>query len=302
MRVSPDIAADRCLPKCPLKVFLFTFNTFNTPINQIMKRRPFITSFLVGLMVSLMLSACTTLSEKITGESLARQVTITVSAASSLQEALEAITAKFSAAYPHIVAEYNFSASGVLQQQIEQGAPVDVFFSAAVKQMDSLAEKDLIVADSRQDLVTNSLVLIAPVTTQLELTHLAQLEHTKFSRFAVGEFRSVPAGQYAQQVFKKLNLLAPLQSKFVFGNNVRNILTAVESGNAELGMVYATDAALSEKVNVLATVPEEAHSPIVYPIAVLKNAANAEPAQTFIDFLTTEPAQATFEAFGFGRL
>ncbi|MEM8810273.1 MAG: molybdate ABC transporter substrate-binding protein [Cyanobacteria bacterium P01_G01_bin.38] len=229
-------------------------------------------------------------------------VTVTVSAAASLQDALDAIAPQFSAAYPNILVDYNFGSSGALQRQIEQGAPADVFFSAATKQMDALSEKGLIVPDSRQDLVANRLMLIAPTNTNLEITDLAQLKDADISRFAVGEFRSVPAGQYAEQVFQKLDLLEPLQSKFVFGNNVRSVLAAVGGGNAELGMVYATDAKLSNQVKVLATAPDGSHQPIVYPIAVVQNTLNPEAAQTFIEFLTTDTAQETFEEFGFGQI
>ncbi|MGI8932690.1 MAG: molybdate ABC transporter substrate-binding protein [Phormidesmis sp.] len=228
-------------------------------------------------------------------------MTITVSAAASLQDALEAIAPQFSTAYPNIAVDYNFGASGALQRQIEQGAPVDVFFSAATKQMDALADKALILPSSRQNLLTNRLVLIAPTASNLNITNLSQLKDTDISRFAVGEFRSVPAGQYAEQVFQKLDFLDALQSKFVFGNNVRSVLSAVESGNADLGMVYATDAALSERVKVILTVPADAHSPITYPIAVVQSSPRPEAAQTFINFLTTEPAQAIFQAFGFGQ-
>lgn len=259
-----------------------------------MKRRQF--TLLIGLS-ALSLPACGTRRT----DSDSQATVITVSAAASLQDALEAIAPQFSAAHPNISVDYSFGASGALQQQIEQGAPVDVFFSAATKQMDALAEKELIIPDSRQNLLTNRLVLIAPIASDINITNLSQLKDTDISHFAVGEFRSVPAGQYAEEVFQKLSLLTPLQTKFVFGNNVRSVLSAVESGNAELGMVYATDAALSKQVKVLLTAPEDTHSPIVYPIAVTQSSPNPEAAQTFINFLTTEPAQSAFQAFGFGQ-
>ncbi|MGB3294791.1 MAG: molybdate ABC transporter substrate-binding protein [Phormidesmis sp.] len=269
-----------------------------------MKRRHFITSSLAGLLASWSISACSSPSptlETSAAEDSASSVIITVSAAASLQDALAAIAPKFSLAHPNITVDYNFGSSGALQQQIEQGAPVDIFFSAATQQMDALAQKELVLPNSRQNLVTNALVLIAPTSSSLNITDLNQLRDADIRRFAVGEFRSVPAGQYAEQSLKKLALLTPLQSKFVFGSSVRNVLSAVESGNADLGMVYATDAALSDQVKVLLTVPQTAHSPIVYPIAIVRTTAHPEAAQTFIDFLTTEAAQQIFENFGFGR-
>ncbi len=261
--------------------------------------------FLVGLIVSFILSACTggplAVMTNVSSGDASPTTTLTVSAAASLQAALEAIGPQFSAAHPSIAIQYNFGASGALQQQIQQGAPADVFFSAASQQMDALAKAEMILPNSRRDIVANELVLIAPPKTDIAITDLAQLKDINIQRFAVGEFRSVPAGQYAEQVLKELDLLAALQSKFIFGNNVRTVLSAVESGNADLGMVYTTDAALSERVTVLATAPASAHEPIDYPVAIVKETAAPEAAQTFIHFLTTEAAQQTFEDFGFSR-
>ncbi len=228
-------------------------------------------------------------------------VTITVSAAASLQDALDAIAPQFTAAYPDIIVDYNFASSGVLQRQIEQGAPVDIFFAAATNQMDALSDKGLIQSGSRQELVANSLVLITPITSDLTITDVSRLRAASISKVAVGEFRSVPAGQYAEQVFQNLELLDNFQPKFVFGNNVRSVLTAVDSGNVDLGIVYATDATLSKRVKILATVPENLHQPIVYPIAIVQNTNYPEAAKTFIDFLTTESAQTVFAEFGFRR-
>ena len=229
-------------------------------------------------------------------------VTITVSAAASLQDALDAIAPQFIQTYPDIVIDYNFASSGALQRQIEQGATADIFFSAAAQQMEALSDKDLISSESRQDIVANRLVLIAPSRSTLTITEIAQLKDADISRFSVGEFRSVPAGQYAEQVFDKLGLLESFRSKFIFGNNVRSVLAAVESGNVDVGIVYATDAVLSNQVQVLATVPAEFHPSIVYPIAIVQNTAHPQAAQTFINFLTTDTAQAIFQEFGFDSI
>ncbi|NEQ52356.1 MAG: molybdate ABC transporter substrate-binding protein [Leptolyngbya sp. SIO3F4] len=229
-------------------------------------------------------------------------LTITVSAAASLQDALDTITPLFTKTYPNIAVDYNFASSGALQRQIEQGVPADVFFSAATNQMEKLLKKELILFDSRQDLIGNNLVLIAPITSNLAITDITQLKDTGINQVAVGEFRSVPAGQYAKQAFQTLELLDVFQSKFIFGNNVRSVLTAVESGNVELGIVYASDAVLSNQVKVLTTVPKSLHQPIVYPIAVVQNSHHPEAAQLFIDFLTTDSVQAIFADFGFDSI
>ena len=261
-----------------------------------MQRRNYLTFFLASLLSWLIAIGCSPsdpASVSVAGSA------VTVSAAASLQAALDAIAPHFTATHPTITVDYNFASSGALQRQIEQGAPADIFFSAATKQMDALSAKDLILPDSRQALVANRLVLIAPAGSNLALRDVTQLEATSVNKVAVGEFRSVPAGQYAEQVFQKLGILDTFQSKFVFGNNVRSVLAAVESGNVELGVVYATDATLSNQIKVLATIPEELHPPIVYPIAIVSNTRQPEAAQTFIDFLTTDTAQAIFAEFGF---
>jgi molybdate transport system substrate-binding protein len=231
-----------------------------------------------------------------------QSVALTVSAAASLQDALNAINPEFRKVQPEITVAYNFGSSGALQRQIEQGAPADVFFSAASKQMDGLAQKGLIAPNSRQNLLTNRLVLVAPNNSSLKITDLAQLKDIPINHFAVGEFRSVPAGQYTQQVLEKLELLPALQSKFVFGNNVRSVLAAVASGNADVGMVYASDAALSPQVKVLLTIPQTFHQPIVYPIAIIQRSPHPQAAQRFVDFLTTDTPQTTFAKFGFNRI
>lgn len=227
-------------------------------------------------------------------------VAITVSAAASLQDVLGAIALPLEQAHPNLALSYNFAASGKLQQQIEQGAPADVFFSAGGRQMDALEHQGLILPPSRRDVLTNRLVLIAAADAALEISQFEQLPSVPFERLAVGEFRTVPAGQYSEELFQRLNILAPLQGKFVFGSSVRNVLAAVHSGNAELGVVYATDARRSDRVKVLATARPDFHAPIVYPIAIVQASPHPEAAQRYLDFLTTDRAKTIFQDFGFG--
>lgn len=227
-------------------------------------------------------------------------INLTVSAAASLQDALEAIDPLFEQSNPTIQVNYNFGSSGALQQQIEQGAPADVFISAAAKQMDALQEKDLLLADTRRNLLTNQLVLIVPQTSTLNITDFRQLDDVNVSKISVGEPRSVPAGQYAEEVFENLDLTDSLQPKFVFANNVRGVLAAIEGGNADAGVVYATDAKLSEQVKVVAIAEENLHKPIVYPIAILQSSPNFEAAKSYTQFLFDSQAQKIFQQFGFG--
>jgi molybdate transport system substrate-binding protein len=200
---------------------------------------------------------------------------------------------------PNINITYNFASSGALQQQIEQGAPVDVFFSAAAKQMDALQQKNLLVPDTRRTLLTNRLVLITPKNAPA-LTSFRNLAGSQVKRIAIGEPRSVPAGQYAQELLTNLKLFDSLKSKLVYGNNVRQVLTYVETGNVGAGIVYTTDAKESNSVRVGATAPSNLHSPIVYPVAALKDSRNVAAARNFVQFLSSSQARAVFQKYGFG--
>ena len=262
-----------------------------------MKRRSII-AFISGVVATFSLAGLNLISSPAVVAQANRSLLI--SAAASLQDALEEIQPLFQQSQPNIKVNYNFGASGALQQQIEQGAPADVFFSAATKQMDALQNKKLISPDTRRNLVTNNLVLIVPSNSGLNINDFKQLTNANVKRIAVGEFRSVPAGQYTEQVFSKLGILEQVRPKLVFGNNVRNVLAAVQSGNADAGVVYLTDAKTSKQVKVVATAAENLHSPIVYPVAVLSNSKNAQAAREYVQFLSSKQARAVFEKYGFG--
>jgi molybdate transport system substrate-binding protein len=230
-------------------------------------------------------------------------VALTVSAAASLQNALTEINALFEQAHPTIEVSLNSGGSGSLQRQIEQGAPVDVFLSAGATQMDELAEQGKLRLDSRQDLLANQLVLIAPLESALggfqDLSQAAEGDTSAGFKLAVGEFKSVPAGQYAEATLTSLKLLPQLQPNLVFFGTVRGALAAVESAQAEAGIVYKTDALLSKTVKVVAIAPDNSHPPIRYAIAILQRSEEPEAAQTYIDFLTGPEATQVFQRLGF---
>ena len=228
-------------------------------------------------------------------------VQLTISAAASLKEALSEITPLYSKAKSNIAIRNNFGSSGDLLQQIINGAPVDVFISAAAKQMDDLQKKDLIVADTRRDLLSNRLVLIVPADKG-ETKELKDLTKANIERIAIGDPRSVPVGQYAEQVLTKLELFQDIQAKFVLGNNVRQVLQFVESGNAQAGIVYATDAKKSTKAKVVQVIDAKLHKPILYPIAVIQKSTNQPSAKSYLEFLSSEPVKTIFEKYGFSTL
>jgi molybdate transport system substrate-binding protein len=226
--------------------------------------------------------------------------TVLVSAAASLKDVLAKVDLLFEQGHPGVKITHNSGASGVLQQQIEQGAPSDVFLSAGQKQLDALQFKGLVVTQTRRNLLTNRLVLIAPKRSMLALKGFQDLAGSRVKRIAVGEPKSVPVGQYTEELFQNLGILAQLRPKLVLSNSARSVLAAVESGNVEAGVVYATDAKISEQIRIISTATEKLHSPIAYPVAVLKNSQNIALAKAYVQFLSSPAAQSIFVDSGFG--
>lgn len=268
-----------------------------------MKNRK-ISSFLsLGIVSLLFLTGCespeTSQLENSSQETNANQ--LTVSAAASLQDVMKAIKPLYEEAYPDREIVYNFASSGSLQRQIEQGAPVDVFMSAAVDKMDALAEKDLIITETRRDLLKNQMVLVIQEGNKanLNITNFEDLRTEKVNLIALGEPESVPAGRYAQDVLNSFNIADKVNAKAVYGKDVRQVLNYVATGNVEAGIVYRTDAQVSDNVEIIATAPEDSHSPVIYPVAVIKDSDTPEVGKELIEFLTTEEAQAVFEDYGF---
>ena len=225
------------------------------------------------------------------------RVTLMVSAAASLRDALLEAEAAYRQGHSNIDFVNNFASSGTLAAQIDQGAPVDVFLSAAAKPMDDLESKGLIAAGTRRNLLRNTLVLIAPPDSGLR--DFQGLANPSIRSIAVGDPASVPAGLYARQTLAALHLLEKLDAKLVFGSDVRQVLTFVETGNADAGLVYSTDAQASGKVRVVAAAPESAHDPIVYPAAVVKGSRGEEAARKFVEYLGSPAAQQIFVRYGF---
>jgi len=165
--------------------------------------------------------------------------------------------------------------------------------------MDALQQKKLLAPQTRRSLLTNRLVLITSKHGSV-LSSFRDLTSSRVQRIVIGAPKSVPAGQYAQQLLTNLKILNAIKPKLVYGNNVRQVLTYVENGNVDAGIVYTTDAKESKSVRVEATAPENSHSPIIYPIAVLKDSKNATTARNFVQFLSSSEAQGVFQKYGFG--
>jgi molybdate transport system substrate-binding protein len=225
--------------------------------------------------------------------------TINLSASIVLSDALAEINQLYIQANPGSTIVPNFTAAGTIQQQIENGAPCDVFVAAAPVWMDNLQTKGLIIQDTRRDLVGNTLVLVVPTGSSLNISSLNDLTGSAVQKIAIGDPGSVSAGTYAKKAFDQLNLYAALQPKLVLGGNVRQVLTYVETGDVDAGLVFATDAQGSSKARVVAGVPAEINSQIVYPAAIVKATKDIEAARLYLDFLSGEAAKSIFVKYGF---
>lgn len=220
-----------------------------------------------------------------------------LSAAASLTDAMKEIGALYERENPARKIVCNFGGSGALKTQIEQGAPVDLFIAAAEQQMDELEAKGLILKQSRRDLLVNQVVLIAATDDKSGVGSFEEAANA--ARIALGEPQGVPVGQYARQIFSHLQILPEIEAKAVYGADVRQVLAWVENKEAQVGVVYATDAALSDKVRVICQAPPGSHAPVVYPAAITSGGKHGKAAEQFMAFLQTPAARAVFEKYGF---
>lgn len=231
---------------------------------------------------------------------LASAQQLTVSAAASLTDAFKEIGARFEATRPGVKLRLNFAASGVLIQQIVQGAPVDVFASADAETMNRGVEQKVIDAETRRDFAANTLVLVVPTQDSPPVASVADLAGPAVKRVAIGKPASVPVGRYTQQALETAGLWAPLQPRLVQADSVRQVLDYVARGEAEAGFVYRTDATLlAGKVRVVQAVG--GHAPVRYPVAVVADSRQKTLARDFAAFLLGTEAQAILARYGFGK-
>jgi molybdate transport system substrate-binding protein len=216
---------------------------------------------------------------------------ITVSAATSLTEVFTNISSQFEKENPGTNVSLNFGSSGNLRMQIDGGAPVDVFASADEKQMNLLANKSLIVNSSRKDFAHNSLLLIVPADSDLNITNIKDLTNPKVQKISIGSPDSVPVGEYAKIALTDAGLWSQLENKTVPAGDVKQVLTYVEGGDVDAGFVYVTDTKTAKPgtIKVVSNVPESL--PISYPIAVVSASNHQTTAQKFVDFVTGKEGQ-----------
>jgi molybdate transport system substrate-binding protein len=226
-------------------------------------------------------------------------VTLDISAGASWTDAVREIDNLYLQTHPWVTIVPNFAGMGTLVQQVENGAPCDVFLSGAASYMDKLASGNLILLETRKTLLTNKVVLIVPSVNILGITGFNDLTSNSVKKIAIGDPKSVAVGGYAQQTFDLLGITAAIQSKFILGADTRQVLTYVETMNVDAGVVFLTDALTSSQVKVAASAPDQINSSVVYPVAVTKASKNVSDAKDYLAFLSTPQAKTVFEKFGF---
>ena len=241
----------------------------------------------------LVLASCQSHSPGISNE-------LIISAAVSLKDAFNEV-ARLNEQRTGIKIHFNFGASGALQKQIEAGAPADLFASAGAKQMDELAARNLLVPSSRTNFARNVLVLIVP-GDRTTITSFADLKKPEIKKIAVGNPKTVPAGQYTEQTFSKLQLTPDIQPKLIYTEDVRQVLDYVMRDEVDAGVVYSTDTLIGgNTIKNVARAPDDSHDPIVYPIAII-NSKQTEAARKFIDLLLSSEGQAILVRHGFASI
>lgn len=263
-----------------------------------MKKR-FVLLFAV-LFLLVAAAGCGQTDKEATAPPKVEPVNITVAAAASLQDAAQEAAEVFGQKQSDIKVIYTFASSGALQKQIEEGAPADLFISAGQSQMDALEEGDLIVKESRQNLLGNELVLIAPTGSTLK--DFKGLQDPAVKKIGIGTPETVPAGKYAQESLTTQKLWDSLQPKLVMAKDVREVLSYVETGNVDAGLVYRSDTYNNDKIIVVTAAPADSHKPITYPLAIVKATKNQEQAQAFIDFLKGPEGSKILSKYGFKPL
>lgn len=264
-----------------------------------MKAKKIALLLVLTLAFTCMLAGCGGSDPEESSAEESKGVEITVLAAASLTDALDEIIAEYGKENSDKITT-SYAGSGDLAQQIKGGAPCDLFISASKANMDELETEDLIDKESRKDLLGNTLTLIATAEAA-DSVSMDALSTDAVKQIAIGEPETVPAGKYATQVFENMKITDAVESKIIKAKDVRAVLNYVETGDAECGFVYRTDALMLDesKGKIIEDVDDSLHDPIVYPAAIMKEPAQAEAARAFYEYLETDYAKGVFEKYGF---
>lgn len=223
---------------------------------------------------------------------------LTVLAAASMTDAMQEIGEAYQETHENIEITYQFDSSGTLKTQIEEGAPADIFISAATKQMDELVQGELVAEDSVFPWLENKVVLIVPKDSEDGPDSFEDAAEEEVPMIAIGN-EDVPVGQYTQTIYQNLGLWEDIQAKANLASNVRQVLDWVATGNAPCGVVYATDAQIEKNVKVVCEAPKGSCDPVIYPAGMVSASKEKEASAEFLEYLKTEEVSEILEAYGF---
>ena len=243
----------------------------------------------VGLFSSLIVTGC----------SKSKKTELTILAAASLTDVCTQLKNEYEKQNPDVKLLFSFGGSGALQAQIEAGAPCDVFISASTKQMNALVQRNLMEEGSVSNLLQNKVVLILPKDSNLELSSFEELAKPEIKMIAIGEPGSVPVGQYSKAICENLGIWNDVSKKANFASDVRTVLSWVEESACDCGVVYATDAAVSQKIRIVAAAPKDSCSPVIYPVGIVKTSRQKAAAKKFEDFLFSKRVSEIYSKAGF---
>ena len=233
------------------------------------------------------------------GKASAQPVELTILAAASLTDVCTELEEMYEKEHPGVELNFSFGSSGALQAQIEEGASADIFFSASTKQMDALRDEGMMKDDTITELLENKIVLIVPKGSDKDISAFEDAAGEKIGMIGLGDPESVPAGQYAEEVFTTLGISDQVRAKANYGSDVRTVLAWVESSEVDCGVVYATDAYTSDDVDIVAVAPEGSCRKVIYPVGIVKATSNEKAAEEFLSFLQSDRAMKVFEKYGF---
>jgi len=222
-----------------------------------------------------------------------------ISAAASLKDVMGDLARAFEKSTPGVKLTFNFGASGQLKMQIENGAPADLFLSAAVADMDALDQKGLIDRTTRVNIAGNALVLIRSRSRGPRIQKVEDLLMPGIDRIAIGNPVTVPAGRYAKEALESWGLYERLKNKLIFSENARQVLDYVARGEVDAGFVYKTDALTESSVDTVEKIAANRHKPILYPAAVLATGRHLARAKQFVEYLRAAEARVIFRRYGF---
>lgn len=264
-----------------------------------MKKNRMLALVFMAILSCFLTISCSQTTDTSSSEPTVSPVNLTLSVAASLKDAMQEIKLIYEEKKTNTSLTLNLASSGSLRQQIQQGAPVDLFISASPSHMNILQEKGLIIEETRRDLLKNQMVLIVPTENTAAINTFQDLTKDTIKNISIGQPESVPAGKYGKEVLTSLGIYETLEPKIVFAKDVRQVLSYVATGNVDAGIVYRTETNASDAVKIVANAPDNSHTPVVYPIAVMKDSKNVEATKQIEEFMFSPEVKVVFEKYGF---